>query len=419
MPLHKRKKPHDEGMAEAEADGAIIPAPRRTTRQTALVLPVHKDTEKTPRSTHSRANTPEDQQVEAPRPPPPSDTNHDAQKVATRAVAPRDTAAKPTRRRRGQHSTGRDDETAPAAAETTAVPKKQRGKISVTANEATLGKETIDPRAPAEAAVTLSPAVPSRPPRPKARPATSSARPQTRKPRKVSSSARSSVPIPNPGGPASTSAAALASSIATPNRRISAVAQSQTPQPNPQGDRNINRVIFGAVNFRAWYPSYYGKDVLGDTPSKTGAKEDHRGPAKVGGGKKEKEAILERLFVCPCCFKYSRDEPLWLQHLQLCEKKARVPGYQIYTHPKVRSHAGHTKKHAKAKGEAGPNAVDEDVFTKNEGEWSVWEVDGEKEPVSTIAPCAPLSPTSNSFAAFLPEPLSFCQTISGQQVSIL
>lgn len=147
--------------------------------------------------------------------------------------------------------------------------------------------------------------------------------------------------------------------------------------------------MFGSVNFRAWYPSYYGKDVLGDTPSKTGAKDDHRGPAKVGGGKKEKEPILERLFVCPYCFKYSKDEPLWLQHLLLCEKKACVPGHQIYTHPKARNPTGHTKKHVKVKGEAGPGAGDDEASVKNEGEWSVWEVDGEKEAVSTTAPCPP------------------------------
>lgn len=417
MPPHKRKKPHDD--RPAEADGATVPAPRRTTRQTAQVVPSLKDTEKSLRSAHSRADVPGEQHVEAPGPPPPLDTNHDAQKAETPAAAPRDTPAKSTRRRRGQHSTGGDDEAAPAAAEIAAVPNKQRGKGNVTANEAKPTKETIDPPAPAEAAAPLSPAVPSRQSRPKTRPTTSSALPQTRKPRKAAGSARSSVPIPSPGGPASTSAAALASSIATPSRRISAVAQSQIPQPNPQGDRNINRIIFGAVNFRAWYPSYYGKDVLGDTPSKTGAKDDHRGPAKVGGGKKEKEAILERLFVCPCCFKYSREEPHWLQHLQLCEKKAWVPGHQIYTHPKARVHAGHTKKHAKVKGETGPNTLDEEASTKNEGEWSVWEVDGEKEPVSSTASVPSLHSASNSFAAFLPEPLAFRQTIPGQQVRLL
>jgi len=69
-------------------------------------------------------------------------------------------------------------------------------------------------------------------------------------------------------------------------------------------------VVLGDISFRAWYPSYYGKDVLGDASVTSGGKANPGGGgAKIGGGKKDKEVLLDRLFVCPSCFKYSKEAP--------------------------------------------------------------------------------------------------------------
>jgi hypothetical protein len=91
--------------------------------------------------------------------------------------------------------------------------------------------------------------------------------------------------------------------------------------------------------FRAWYPSYHVKEIVGK---------------EVVEGKKE---MLERLYVCNYCFKYSKELMNWVLHVRACERKdggalGVVPGREIYTHDK--------------------------------GTWSVWEVDGEVDTVSFI-----------------------------------
>lgn len=91
--------------------------------------------------------------------------------------------------------------------------------------------------------------------------------------------------------------------------------------------------------FRAWYPSYHVKEIVG---------------REVVEGKKE---MLERLYVCCHCFKYSKELMAWLGHVRACERRfggelGMVPGRQIYTH--------------------------------GSGTWSVWEVDGEVDTVSFL-----------------------------------
>lgn len=89
--------------------------------------------------------------------------------------------------------------------------------------------------------------------------------------------------------------------------------------------------------FRAWYPSYHVKEIIGK---------------EVVENKRE---MLERLYVCNHCFKYSKELMSFWGHLRSCDRRfggtqAMVPGREIYTHPP--------------------------------GDWSVWEVDGEVDTVS-------------------------------------
>ncbi|KAI0554817.1 acyl-CoA N-acyltransferase [Xylaria curta] len=187
-------------------------------------------------------------------------------------------------------------------------------------------------------------------------------------------------------GPASATAAVTATPKRVPPNK------SKTPKPpgTPRSDRNIDTIVFGNTCFKAWYPSYYGKEVLGDVPANVGgAGGAGAGNAKIGGGKRDLP-MLDRLYVCPCCFKYSKDVVPWWKHVQYCEKKAFVPGSKIYTHPRHsktvrRLHASSTSASptgaTKGKGKSRSDSSNEsaDVATVNEGEWSVWEVDGEKD----------------------------------------
>jgi hypothetical protein len=97
--------------------------------------------------------------------------------------------------------------------------------------------------------------------------------------------------------------------------------------------------------------------------------------------------------VCPCCFKYSKELVSWWEHVRICEAREHVPGRKIYTHPRgqqtVLVPAPGTVPGPKIikggkRGSVAARMVEEVV--KDEGEWSIWEVDGEKEGVSLLAP---------------------------------
>lgn len=162
-------------------------------------------------------------------------------------------------------------------------------------------------------------------------------------------------------------------------------------------DRNIDKVVFGNVCFSTWYHSPYGTEALGELSGNSANANGVNG-IQDGGSKEEalsnpnrktKEERLDRLYVCPSCFKYSKELVPWWQHVHQCERRGHVPGRKIYTHPQVRvrpmpTYGTHTTgaipKGPGRKRKASDAALysfEEDA--ENQGEWSIWEVDGEEE----------------------------------------
>ncbi|KAL7797314.1 acyl-CoA N-acyltransferase [Trichoderma ceciliae] len=158
-------------------------------------------------------------------------------------------------------------------------------------------------------------------------------------------------------------------------------------RPSPRTDRNIDKVVLGNLCFRTWYPSYYGKEVLGAASgnAKGGSKDGLIEAAAKGPSKKEKDGLpmLERLYVCPSCFKYAKELVAWWGHVRVCQQRAYIPGKKVYIHPKgtrtvyVAQDGSRGPGQKKRRGEASIRYVEDTVH--DEGEWSLWEVDGEQD----------------------------------------
>jgi hypothetical protein len=165
-----------------------------------------------------------------------------------------------------------------------------------------------------------------------------------------------------------------------------------------ESDRNIDKVVLGDICFRAWYPSYYGKEVLGDVGSNSNRlnagprvngiapQEGASKPSTAHRRERDHSPMLDRLYVCPQCFKYSKELVGWWQHVRMCQKRGFVPGTRIYVHPKGKrtvripiapASTSPVKPGRKKLVETGPKVVEK--LIDELGEWSIWEVDGEKD----------------------------------------
>ncbi|KAK3400525.1 acyl-CoA N-acyltransferase [Sordaria brevicollis] len=173
--------------------------------------------------------------------------------------------------------------------------------------------------------------------------------------------------------------------------------------PGERPDRNIDKVVLGNTCFRAWYPSAYGKEVLGEGPPSIGTTAPVTAATVGHGGKPSshhhqgahgahghhhhqphqfQQPMLDRLYVCPCCFKYSKELVAWRRHVELCEARGHIPGTKIYVHPKGRRTVlvptGPAPKPGRGKrGSIGQKMIEEVI--QDEGEWSIWKVDGAED----------------------------------------
>ncbi|KAJ4379484.1 SAS complex subunit [Neurospora sp. IMI 360204] len=152
--------------------------------------------------------------------------------------------------------------------------------------------------------------------------------------------------------------------------------------PGERPDRNIDKVVLGDICFRAWYPSYYGKEVLGEGPPSVGTTIANGTNPSFGLQPHHQPPILDRLYVCPCCFKYSKELVAWRRHVCLCEARGHIPGTKIYVHPKGRRTVlvptGPAPKPGRGKRASIGQKMIEEVI-QDEGEWSIWKVDGEED----------------------------------------
>lgn len=422
MAPQKRKQPHD-GRSEASVADVAYDAPvRRSTRQ-------HPDVGAAPEHHQSRSGRRRQNAVEK------SSSSSKAAVVShsVATVQPRTTRRRaavgsesgPEAEVSGQQE--QDDEATRAVAAAAAIEA-----LTVVSSESSASKENLRPASPpgdgektrivqsksnrhrarrdVHAHTHAHAQARSRsPPQPKLRQSS----PSLSQSRVLAPRPSQQPPRPVPAAFSSGSASSAGANPITPKRTQTNKPKILKTPGTPHSDRNIDTIVFGNTCFKAWYPSYYGKDVLGDAPTHVGG-----GNAKMGGGKRD-PPMLDRLYICPCCFKYSKDMVPWRKHVRCCEAKAFVPGTKVYTHPrhstsgtKLHTHTRLTSPSpavmAKGKGKSRFDNSNQpaDGPMLNEGEWSVWEVDGERDKVC-YRPCPPTSsvPKLTTRTAVLPESL--------------
>lgn len=392
----KRKRAQDE------APAASTPAPeastRRATRQTSIApLPIQPDPE--PRKRRRRADTNEDEEAPAPSKPYKSTQRAPAGSRGKENI-PAMHITKAEHTKQARQPTRHGGALSTTTTTTTVSPAVKTNGLKYTPSSLSTARQgTLQFQTP-----HTQPQIPN-----------GTRQPQAIQPHHHTVGTTKPITIPTSG----------LQSQPKPAPRLDHSPSSVSPK-NPKGtkpssDRNIDKVVLGDICFRAWYPSFYGKEVLGDHhhhhPSTSSASAHHlphnqphngnsnqsAGGKSDGGGKghaarhRDPPPMLDRLCVCPCCFKYSKELVTWWEHVRICEARAHIPGRKIYTHPKGSrtvlvpapggGPGGATSKSAKGgggkKGGVAAKMVEEVVHDR--GEWSIWEVDGEKDVVRFVS----------------------------------
>ena len=81
---------------------------------------------------------------------------------------------------------------------------------------------------------------------------------------------------------------------------------SSSPTAAATGTLNVEKVVYGDVQLKPRYSSFYREELLSSKPP------------------------IPELYVCPTCFKYTEDVPSYLTHRDVCEYKDCPPGDIIY-----------------------------------------------------------------------------------------
>lgn len=388
--MPQKRKRADQDPADSESQPASVPASapkptssdpiakptiaRRATRQTPVLPPV------TPASPAQPQSQPQPRTETAV--PPPS--------IPTLSSSPAKTISPDHKRNRT--STGRSQESQ-AQPSTTAPDQAQSQSQSQTSPPVLRWAPLEQPgpaiRPPPPHSATMTAVPPPRPTAAGGRPLSDLVAPEItyHVPQSHSSSLQRPSALVRPHGPTAQPPRILER---PPPPTVTPVHPPKPPaapsvRPPLRTDRNIDKVVLGNMCFNTWYPSCYGKEVLGEShghTTKTGSKEAGAKGQATGG---TSPPAVDRLYICPSCFKYSKELVAWCHHVRVCERKAHVPGRKVYVHPRGRRkilvpYDNKASGPKRRKGEGNIRYVEE--LVQDEGEWSIWEVDGEKDGVS-------------------------------------